>query len=741
MKILLRVFGGLFVLVVAVVVAGAAVVLSIDPNEYRERLSAEAKAATGRDLIIKGDLRVGISLVPTIVANDVSFSNAAWGSRPDMASIKKLEAALEIIPLLSGNIRISRVVLVEPDILLEISTDGRPNWDFSSASAVSSVAPGGPAGLSRSTSEAESGSPTIPTIISLAIDKARFRFNDMKSKEDLTLILDKVRVGDVATGNKLKIEIAGGYNDTPFQLQGNVDSVDRMMADVNDFGIDLEAAALAATVKIKGIVAKPMSAPRLGLDFSLVGKDMSATLDAAKALAPGLKDIAIPSIGSFDIAGKATGSASAPAIENLLFALGSTDAFKLTGTGKGANNTYSIDKFMAEIYGSDLAGSLSATLGGRVPEIKATLTSHKLDLADIEKLMKGAKAETPSSPASSAPASAPATAPKAVSKDANDGRVFPADPLPLDGLKAVNATVTFKGDRFVAKGTTIDAIDATVNLTNGKLILDPFAAMVSEGKVSGKITVDASGATPTIENNVMVDKLNLGKLLKERDITDVLTGKASAKINTKGTGASVRALMASLNGDTEVVMEEGRIANGYVEILAADLAKLNRGGDAKINCFVSRFELKQGIATSKALLFDTEKMTIAGGGMIDLGAERLELGLEPQPKDSSLISLAVPLQVTGTFSSPRVAPTTASVLKGIAGMAVTGLTPFGIVAALTRQGSGEQNPCLSALKVPQSAASATKGQAKGETKSAPAAQPAPSNNQLESLRGLFGGKK
>ena len=552
MKILLRVLGGLFVLVVAIIVAGAAVVMSIDPNEYRARLSSEVKAATGRDLIIKGDLRVGISLVPTIVANDVSFSNASWGSRPDMASIKKLEAALEIIPLLSGNVRISRVVLVEPDILLEISTDGRPNWDFSGASAVPSAAPGGPAGLSKSTSEAESGSPTIPTIDSLAIDKARFRFNDMKSKEDLNLILDKVRVGDVATGNKLKIEIAGGYNGTPFQLKGNVDSVDRMMADVNDFGIDLEAAALAATVKIKGIVGKPMSAPRLGLDFSLVGKDLSATLDAAKALAPGLKDIAIPSIGSFDIAGKATGSTSAPAIENLRFALGSTDALKLTGTGKGANNTYSIDKFMAEIYGSDIAGSLSATLGGKVPEIKAALTSHKLDLADIEKLMKGAKAETPSSPASSAPASAPATAPKGVSKGANDGRVFPADPLPLDGLKAVNAAVNFKGDRLVAKGTTVDAIEATANLSNGKLMLDPFTAMVSEGKVSGKITVDASAVPPTIENTVSIDKLNLGKLLKERDITDVLTGKASAKINAKGTGASVRAIMASLNGDTEV---------------------------------------------------------------------------------------------------------------------------------------------------------------------------------------------
>jgi len=732
MKIIMRVLAGIFVLVVAVAVAGVAIVMSIDPNEYRDRLTTEVKNLTGRDLVIKGDLNVGISLIPTIVANDVTFSNASWGSRPEMASIKRLEASLAILPLLSGNIKIGDVVLVEPDILLEVASDGRTNWDFSNGAAQKPAqsAPSAPA-------ESSGSSPTIPSIESITIDKGRFRFNDMKGKQDLNLALDKVRIGDVTSGNKLSIEIAGNYNNTPFGLKGTTDPIDNLVGDGN-FALDLEANALAAVVKLKGTVAKPMSAPRLGIDFSLAGKDVVATLDAAKALAPQLKDVSVPAIGSYDVSGRATGPTDKPAVENLKFNIGNTDALKLSGTGKGGGNTYSIDKFTGEVYGSDIAGSVVATVGGKVPEIKANLTSHKIDLADFEKLMNGGK--EPSDEASAPPASSQAAKGKAA---ANEGRVFPADKLPLDGLKAVNATVSFKGDRVIAQGTTVSAIDTVAVLNNGKLTLEPLGATVSEGRLSGKVVLDASAATPTVETNLNMDKLNLGGMLKERGVTDIVTGKISSKINTKGSGDSVRAIMASLNGETEVVMDEGRIASRYIDMLAADLTKqLIQGGgsgEAKINCVVSRFDVKQGIATSKALLFDTDKMTITGGGTIDLRTEQLNLSIEPQPKEASIVSLAVPLQISGTLASPRVAPTTAAIAKGVAGLAASGLTPLGIIGALaSSKGTGEQNPCVAALNKAAQPGAEPANQ-KGQTKGEPASQQQHQNsNPIDRLRGLFG---
>ncbi len=721
MKILMRVLAGLVVLVVAVVVAGVAIVMTIDPNEYRGKITAAVKEATGRDLVIKGDLKVGISLIPTLVATDVSFANAPWGSRPEMVSLKRLETALEVLPLLKGEIRVGKLVLIEPDILLEVASDGRANWDFNATGSV-------PKSAAKSDAKPASGggAPVVPSIGSLDIEKAKFRYHDAKTKQDLALALDKMTLGGVGSGNKLKLDIAGNYNGAAFTVKGTTDPIERAVED-DDYGLDLEANAFAADAKVKGTLIKPMSAPGLGLDFSLAGKDLTQTLAALKTIVPTLDTSSVPNLGGYQVSGKASGAAAAPTLANLSFNVGTTDAFKLTGTGKGSGNTYTIDKFNLDIKGSDLAGNVTAAIGGKVPDIKANLTSHKLDVADIESLLPQDKS---TSDGASAPAAKGA-------QPRGDGRVFPPDPLPLQGLKAVNATVAFKGDRIVVNGTPIDLVSANLVLAGGKLTLDPFSATVAEGKVGGKTTLDATNPAAVLHTALTVDKLNIGKMLKDRDITDMLTGHVSTKADVQGTGNSVRALMAGLNGSTEVTMQDGTVNSKYVNLIAADLTKAlipSGKSDTKINCLVSRFEIKQGMATSKGLLFDTDQITVSGGGTVDLRDEKLNLAINPEPKQNSLISLATPLEITGTLANPIVRPATAALIKNIAGLAIGGLTPVGLVASFAKMGSSDQNPCVAALDAKEAQQPQQKsGPMDTVTK--------PLENLGNSIKGLFGGTK
>ena len=76
---------GLLALVVAVVVAGVAVLSTMEFEELRGVIEAEAEKATGRKLTIAGDIDLEISLSPAIAVEDVRFANAEWGSRPAMA--------------------------------------------------------------------------------------------------------------------------------------------------------------------------------------------------------------------------------------------------------------------------------------------------------------------------------------------------------------------------------------------------------------------------------------------------------------------------------------------------------------------------------------------------------------------------------------------------------------------------------------------------------------------------------
>ena len=122
MKRVLRILFVIGFLLIALVVAGVAVLSSMDFNQYKGLIAEQASDATGRKLIIDGELELNISLNPSVSVDGVSFANASWGSKPEMLTLERFAAEISLIPLLSGDIQVKRVVLYGADLLLE--TDG-----------------------------------------------------------------------------------------------------------------------------------------------------------------------------------------------------------------------------------------------------------------------------------------------------------------------------------------------------------------------------------------------------------------------------------------------------------------------------------------------------------------------------------------------------------------------------------------------------------------------------------------
>src|SRR6201985_1277963 len=130
-----RILTGLVILVVGAAAAIFAIVNSIDFNAYKDLITQQVKAATGRDLVLAGDVKVALSLTPRLEIDQVSFRNADWGSEPEMVKLEKIEADVDLIPLLSSQIRIKRLHLIGADILLETDPKGQGNWVMGNGSA------------------------------------------------------------------------------------------------------------------------------------------------------------------------------------------------------------------------------------------------------------------------------------------------------------------------------------------------------------------------------------------------------------------------------------------------------------------------------------------------------------------------------------------------------------------------------------------------------------------------------
>ena len=125
-----RILLGLAALLLLLAAGGAALVASFDPDSLKPRIADAVRRATGRDLTLAGPLRLDWSLIPTVVAEDVRFANPPGLSRPDMLTVARVEARLALLPLLSRRVELRRVLLVQPDLLLERDSSGRPNWRF-----------------------------------------------------------------------------------------------------------------------------------------------------------------------------------------------------------------------------------------------------------------------------------------------------------------------------------------------------------------------------------------------------------------------------------------------------------------------------------------------------------------------------------------------------------------------------------------------------------------------------------
>jgi AsmA protein len=116
------------VLAVPLALLGAAWLL-LDADSLKPRLVAAVERATGRQFTV-GEMRVALSLSPTVELRDVTLANMEGGSRPQMLTARRVEVQAALLPLLSNRVEVTRIELEEPDLLLERTADGRANWGF-----------------------------------------------------------------------------------------------------------------------------------------------------------------------------------------------------------------------------------------------------------------------------------------------------------------------------------------------------------------------------------------------------------------------------------------------------------------------------------------------------------------------------------------------------------------------------------------------------------------------------------
>jgi len=692
---LFKIIGGLVVLLVAVVVAGVVVLKSTDINLYRETIAEQVKKATGRDLTLGGDLELAVSLSPSIVARNVAFANAPWGTRKDMATIERFEAEVDLLPLLSGTVQVSRVILVKPDILIETDKTGKGNWVFDTAKQSSSA----------TETEKTEKSGAIPVVRLVDVENATFTYRDGVTGKSTVVAIDHLRAGADSLSSPLTVSLRGKLNGQDYNLNGQVGAPSRIISGA-PLPIDLTAEAGGATVSIKGEITDPAAGKGIALALAVQGKSIADVAAFAGAVAPPM--------GPYSL----SASLSDPA------------------------GGYALKDLKAKIGGSDISGDVMVSLGGAVPAINAQLASQLIDLKDFT------------------PASDQKTQQEAPQSEGKaGGKIFPKDPLPLDGLKAVNATVAYKADKILVQPFPLTNVAVNLTLQGGKLAVDPLSAKVAEGLLNSVVTLDGARSVPALTVTLDAKGIGLGNALKTTGSSELLDGTPlDADINLRGKGQSVADIMASLNGQVKIVMGEGKINNKAFDMIGGDLVSkvftsLNpfakKDPFTVLKCGVVYSKVLDGQAKiDKGIAFETSAMNVIGSGGADLKEEMLDLGIKTEPREGLGVSvggLASVVRLSGPFSNPgvKVDPLGAgkAALSVGAAIATGGLSL--LAGGIADRVTADSAPCDTALGI-KSTSKPAQESAPAETQESEPQQESSPKKVLEGigkgLGGLFGGR-
>jgi uncharacterized protein involved in outer membrane biogenesis len=379
-----------------------------DWNWLKNPIERAASAALGRGVEIAGAVEVDLAPTPVIALEQVRIANAAWGSRPHMLTIPRVELAVSLRPLLSGRIELPFLRVHAPDLLLETNREGAGNWQFGAADAPASA-------------------PALPLIDDLQITGAALRYRAPGRAQDVVAALDTVAGSMRRAGIRLDADGSIGEDPLAFRLAGAPAARLDPATEAERFPFQIEARLGSTRVAATGSAERLLEAQGLSVEVQ-VQSDAPGRLLALAGREP--RDLG--------------------ALE-LRMAITRQDAI------------WGVQGMAARLGESDVRGSATVDLGRPEPLLAAALASDQVRFEDLAAIMAGA-------PSARARPDATSDGAVAAARSAlDDGTPAEGPALGLDPgmLPRIDAELSYSVAHVSGPELALDGVDLYARLEEG----------------------------------------------------------------------------------------------------------------------------------------------------------------------------------------------------------------------------------------------------------------------------------
>ena len=640
-------------LVILIGVGLTAVVMLVNPNDFKPQIVELVEKQTGRQLTI--DQPLELTLFPSIglSTGDVRLSNATGFSEKNFAQFDQLVLRVKLMPLLKQQLEADTVVLRGMRLNLERKANGHTNWNdlVTKSSGETPAKPSDAAVV-----------PAALVIEGVDIDDAQITWIDQLTGERLTITKMSLQSSGIKAGQStdvsasMKLQSALHRLTAEVSLSGQIKAaadpsklvISPLSLVANAMGEGLPEKGLSVDVKTNLAVDLPNQTARLEkLEGNLLGMAVTADLSATAKDELQVKGGLTLSAGSLRSILSGLGVSLETADSSVL------GAFSLTAEAQQFGQTISLDKLALNLDDLRVNGS-AKLIQGKVPSVSAKVSMNALN---VDRYLP---------PASDKPSA------KQTADSAN----------PLSALFVANVDAQLKITELIAQKVKMTDFLVEAKSKDKQLRVFTMKAKLYGGDFSGDIKIDSRKKEPFIQAKKVLRNVQLGPMLNDRMNFDKLVGLGDIEADMSVRGLDEAAIRNSLNGTASFNFRDGAVKGVNIAKLtrqAGALLGVQSSGEVSdqnqtdFTSLSGSIKAVNGVVSNSDLSAMSPLLRVSGKGSVNLPKDTVDYRLAVELVSSlqgqggqaadQLSGIPVPVRIVGPLQKPQFKPELDSVLK------------------------------------------------------------------------------
>lgn len=635
---------GILALVLASLLALSYLVLTFEPDDYRDDLINLVEEQTGRAFTIDGSL--DLHLNPPLVGfeiHDISFDNPPGFGQEPMLTAKRVEAYLQVIPLLFGELRIHSVLLDGLQLRLRRKSNGHTNWsDLFADKDAASPSPGDSdktAGIDLAEIHLTDGTIAI--------------WDELRNRRLRGSHLD-LNLKNLTSGGNVQVELNGelmAWLDT--RAESRINAQVQMTTDLalKDGGGEIVGEDLDMTLELTGPAFAFMRvSPTIEAEsFRWDQASDTFRLDGTEATVEGARLRLAPlEVKSLSEKPELTGHVEATGVDVLHWlALWNEEtpiledptalrSLKWQGDLKIHPQGVQLSGLDAVLDSTPIRGEFSLLDFDR-PRLALDLQVGEIDLDRY--LPRNQETEVEEKPDTE-----DATSPKPSS-------------LPVDWLRQQRFVAKVTLERLHWQGLQLAETHSQLTANQGLWEVESLNGRINDGTVEASAELDVSGGIPLYQLDLKLGQMELGRMLAlfdEHGHTPI-EGTIDLNLALDARGHRMATLWPSLTGYASLTVRNGVLqVGGVAQAVEAAVAALQgrpsettSQGKLPFDLLLASWDANDGRLTSRELKLNAGAIALDGLGYIDLPHSSIDYQLNVWSGDS----LRIPVRIRGPFDN------------------------------------------------------------------------------------------